>query len=94
LVDAAFIALSIANAWSLSSSACACTSSAKQCGGPMPIATAVKTSTAIVVRIHRRADRMRGVRAPLLCAAKPLAQLDRVGLRRLPVALGSLLYLT
>ncbi len=70
LADDALIALSIANAWSLNSSACACASCAKDCRGP--IAAANIASIKIAVAIRPQADPTRAPCAPLLCATKSI----------------------
>src|SRR5271166_2890915 len=93
LPDAAFIRLSIANAWSLNSSACASCAKAWRGASPIEAAKEASNTIVIVVAIRCETDPTRVTRATLLCATASITPLDQA-LRRLPVALCCLLYLT
>ena len=77
LEDDALIALSIENAWSLNSSACACASCAKDWRAP--IATVMSASKQMAAAIRPVTDRLRAIRAMLLCAIKSITPLDLWG---------------
>src|SRR5271156_1001879 len=90
LEDAALIRLSIANAWSLNSSACDCASCAKDWRGPIPTAN---STNAAIAAILLETDPRRVSRAPNLCATKSITRLAPAELMLLPVAFGRLLHL-
>src|SRR5260370_30238434 len=73
LVDDALIALSIWNAWSLNSSACARASCAKDGRDEPP--TAAKAINEIADAIRHETDPRRVTRAPALCATKLITPL-------------------
>ncbi len=73
LLDDALIALSIWNAWSLNSSACACAFCANACRDAMP---ATRTINAIADATRDKTDPRRVTRAPALCATKLITPLS------------------